>query len=87
MKDRIKRKIKELFDSPDYSSENFYNTEAEETENYFRNCDYNIILKDFERFKLGLERDLFNDTEKMYKIFLKIKIHLEKKWIIYQTYG
>jgi len=72
VKDRIKRKIKELFDSPDYSSENFYNTEAEETENYFRNCDYNIILKDFERFKLGLERDLFNDTEKINGSYIRL---------------
>ena len=79
----MRRKIKELFDSPEYSSESLNQKVAEvsllkgkmilmplkETDNYFKNCDYNIVVKDFERFKLGVERDLFNDPEKMYRNF------------------
>jgi len=72
VKDRLRRKIKELFDSPEYSSESLNQKVAEETDNYFKNCDYNIVVKDFERFKLGVERDLFNDPEKINGSYIKL---------------
>jgi hypothetical protein len=65
VKDRIKRKIKELFDDPNYSSENFYRIEKEETEKYLKSYDYDIVLKEFEVFKHKIERDIYNDPAKM----------------------
>jgi len=72
VKDRIKRKIKELFDDSRYSSENFYKIEEEETQKYLAEKNYDIQLEDFEAFKQSTEISIYNDPDKIAGSYIKM---------------